>query len=96
MDILGADVADVVAVFKGDGESGGDTSGVDRMGVDVRVGVLASRGGDGLGMGVMEVRAAGADTGDNCVGVDVIVFEGEEQEGSACDRTSVVEERPSS
>ena len=47
-------------------------------------------------MGVMEVRVAGADTGDNCAGVDVIVFEGEEQEGSTCDRTSVVEERPSS
>ena len=100
---LDIDVLDSVCDSE-DGEHRGDTSGVDTAGVDVGIDALASRGWVGLGMDVVEVNVAGADApcfegeiGDNCTGVNVSVFEGEEQEGSVVpSRTSVVEERSSS
>ena len=68
-----------------EGEGGGDTAGVDTVGVDADVcNALASRG---RGRSGVEVNVTGAsapglegEIGDNCAGIDVF-FEGEEQEG---------------
>ena len=118
-------LAGVVAVFKDsgldidaldsaceseDGESGGDTlgvntpgvdtPGVDTPGVDDRVDALAGRGEDRLGMDVVagaDLPCSAGEIGDNCASVDAFVFEGEGQQASEVpDSTGVAEERPSS
>ena len=83
-DGLGIDVPDS-AFNSEEGRGGGDTSGVATAGVDAPVDEL-------LGMDVV-----GEIAGENCTGVDVFVFEGEEQGGSEIPGgMGVAEEHPSS
>ena len=90
------------------GESGGDmlgvnmlgvdTPGVDTPGVDDHVDALVGRGEDRLGMDVVagtDLPCFEGEIGNNCVSVDVFVFEGKEQQGSeVSDSTGIAEEHP--